>query len=178
MLAKGKISLRPPEPEDIDFLLKMENDTSLWNVSNTHNPFSRFDIEQYVLLADKDIYSAMQLRFIIENIESSNHVKVGVIDVFDFDAHNRRAGIGVMIIEKDQNKGYAGIALDILISFLFSHIGIHQLYCNIGVDNNTSIKLFESRGFNRVGIKKEWNLVGNKWADEYMYQLIDLKSLK
>ncbi len=81
MLAKGKISLRPPEPEDIDFLLKMENDTSLWNVSNTHNPFSRFDIEQYVLLADKDIYSAMQLRFIIENIESSNHVKVGVIDV-------------------------------------------------------------------------------------------------
>ncbi|NQU33337.1 MAG: GNAT family N-acetyltransferase [Bacteroidetes bacterium] len=175
MLEKGNISLRAPEPEDIDFLLIMENDTSLWNVSNTHNPFSRFDIEQYVLLADKDIYSAKQLRFIIENIESSNPVKVGVIDIFDFDGHNRRAGIGIMIIEKEQNKGHAGIALDILISFMFSHINIHQLYCNIGVENNPSIKLFESRGFNLVGIKKDWNLVGNKWADEYIYQLIDLK---
>jgi len=71
MLKKDNIELRAIEPDDVEFLLEMENDSNLWHVSNTHNPFSRFDIEQYVLLADKDIYSAKQIRFILDMVKQS-----------------------------------------------------------------------------------------------------------
>ena len=107
MLKRDNISLRAPEPEDIDFLLDMENDSGLWHVSNTNNPFSRFDIEQYVMLSDKDVYSAKQIRFIIDYSGKEKTQTVGAIDIFDFDAHNRRAGIGISIIEDQRKKGYA-----------------------------------------------------------------------
>jgi diamine N-acetyltransferase len=172
MLTKDNIRLRIPEPEDIDFLLNIENDSNLWHVSNTNNPFSRFDIEQYILLNDKDIYSAKQLRFIIELDGVETAKKVGTIDIFDFDAHNKRAGIGISIIEVQRKKGYAGTALDILIKYMYSHLNLHQIYCNIGQNNIDSINLFKSRKFIESGIKKDWNLVSNNWVDEHLYQLL------
>ena len=173
MLKRDNIELRAPEPDDVEFLLEMENDSNLWHVSNTHNPFSRFDIEQYVLLANKDIYSARQLRFIIDYLGEDKTQSIGAIDIFDFDAHNKRAGIGISIIESQRNKGYAGIALDILIGYVFTHLNLHQIYCNIGQDNNESINLFKSRGFIEAGIKKDWNLRSNEWVDECLFQLLE-----
>lgn len=170
MLEKGNISLRAIEPEDVDFILDMENNNDLWHLSNTHNPFSRFDIEQYVMLADKDIYSAKQLRLLI--VYKTNGKPVGLIDVFDFDAHNRRAGIGILVVADERNKGVAGHALDLLIDYMKNHISIHQLYCNIGAENSSSLSLFEKKGFVVSGNKKDWNLIKNSWEDEYTYQLI------
>ena len=172
MLKKDNIELRALEPGDVEFLLEMENNSDLWNVSNTHNPFSRFDIEQYVLLADKDIYSAKQLRFIIDFVGDDETQSIGTIDIFDFDAHNKRAGVGVSIIENERKRGNAGTALDILIKYMFTHLSIHQIYCNIEKDNIASIKLFTSKGFIESGIKKDWSLRSNQWVDEYFFQLI------
>ena len=39
-------------------------------------------------------------------------------------------------------------------------------------DNLASIKLFESIGFVRAGIKKDWILEGNHYKNEYLFQLI------
>jgi len=172
MLTKDNIQLRIPEPEDIDFILSMENNSKLWHVSSTHNPFSRFDIEQYVLLSDKDVYSAKQIRFLIDCVDSPTNNTVGIIDIFDFDAHNKRAGIGVSIIDEKREKGYAGISLDIVINYLFNHLNIHQIYCNIEEDNINSIKLFNGRGFVNSGIKKDWNLRNKQWINELFFQLI------
>jgi len=171
MLYKDKIELRIPELTDVEFILNMENDSSLWHVSNTHNPFSRFDIEQYVMSVDKDIYSAKQLRFMIDHVNSTKQT-IGIVDVFDFDAHNRRAGVGILIVANERNKGYAGIAIDIVVNYLFSHLNIHQIYCNIEKDNYNSISLFKSKGFIMSGVKKDWNLRNNIWIDELLFQLI------
>lgn len=171
MLEKDNIRLRAVEPEDVDFILEMENDTSLWHVSNTYNPFSRFDIEQYVMLADKDIYSAKQVRYIIEDTKVNENL--GMIDVFDFDAHNRRAGVGILIIESKREKGVASKALEILKGYLFNHIGLHQIYCNINSNNPESVVLFENHGFKRTGLKTDWNLINNQWIDVGIFQLIN-----
>lgn len=177
MLKKDNIQLRIPEPEDVEFLLKIENDSDLWHISNTHNPFSRFDIEQYILLSDKDIYSTNQLRFMIDSKDNNLTKTIGTIDVFDFNAHNRRAGIGISIIENERQKGYAGTALDILIEYLFNHLNLHQIYCNIENNNNNSMSLFKSRGFNEAGVKKDWNLRNSNWMDEHIFQLINPNSI-
>ena len=40
---KGEhIYLRALEPEDLDFVYRIENDTSLWELSDTQTPYSRF----------------------------------------------------------------------------------------------------------------------------------------
>jgi len=172
MLTKDNIHLRIPEPEDINFILSVENNSELWHISNTHNPFSRFDIEQYVLLSDKDVYSAKQIRFLIDCTNRTTKSTVGIIDIFDFDAHNKRAGIGISIIKNEREKGYAGSSLDIVINYLFNHLNLHQIYCNIEEDNTNSIDLFKSREFVNTGIKKDWNIKNHKWINELFFQLI------
>ena len=99
MLNKANIVLRAPEPHDVDFLFQLENDPQFWHLSNTTVPFSRFDLEQYILLADRDVFKAKQARFIIELIESNHKNLIGAIDLFDIEPKHQRAGIGIMIIE-------------------------------------------------------------------------------
>ena len=42
--------LRALEPEDLEFVYKVENDESVWEVSNTNAPYSRFLIKEYLSL--------------------------------------------------------------------------------------------------------------------------------
>jgi diamine N-acetyltransferase len=63
---KGQnIYLRALEPEDLEFVFEVENDESVWEVSNTQAPYSRFLVKQYLENAHKDIFEAKQLRLAI-----------------------------------------------------------------------------------------------------------------
>jgi diamine N-acetyltransferase len=172
---QGKlVHLRAPEPEDLEFLYRLENDTDIWQVSNTLVPYSRYVLKQYIETSHLDIFETKQLRFIIELPAESNAKPIGTIDLFDFDPVHSRAGVGILIGEvADRGKGYADDALDVLINYCFGVLKLHQLYCNIGVDNNASIVLFRSKGFVKIGEKKEWVRTGDGWSGEYLLQLIN-----
>ena len=68
-LEYGNIELRPLEPEDIELLYKWENDSSLWEFSNSKTPFSKHILRIYIENSFKDIYEAKQLRLIIQTKE-------------------------------------------------------------------------------------------------------------
>lgn len=168
---KGEhIILRALEPSDLDFLYTIENDESIWEHSNTQTPYSRYLLKQYLDNAHKDIFEAKQLRLVISNLD---HKTLGLIDIFDFDPKNKRAGIGILISEsKNRGKGYGAEALELLIDFCFSHLHLHQLYCHISEMNTTSLKLFKSKGFEVIGLKKDWVYNGKTYNNEYILQLI------
>lgn len=174
---KGKnIFLRAPEPGDIETLYKWENDTSLWIVSNTQTPFSRFVLEEYIANAHADIYTAKQLRLMI-CLNNKENKAIGCVDLFDFDPANLRAGIGILIGEKNERgKGYAAETLKIMIDYSFRLLHLHQLYCNITAENESSIKLFQKYKFKITGLKKDWIRETEKWTDEYTLQLINKDS--
>ena len=169
---KGKhIYLRALEPEDLDFVYKIENDTSLWKLSDTQTPYSKFLIKQYLENAQQDIYEAKQLRLAICN---SKDETIGLIDVFDFDIKNKRAGIGILIQdEANRNKGFGKEALDLLTEYCFKTLHLHQVYANISEDNLASLKLFEANGFIKIGLKKDWSFDGQKYSNEFLLQRIN-----
>ncbi|MCD4772184.1 MAG: GNAT family N-acetyltransferase [Bacteroidales bacterium] len=169
-----KIKLRALEPSDAQLLFEWENDQSIWYLSNTIAPFSKFDIEQYILNSEKDIFSNKQLRLMIDKkISNSEFQTIGSIDIFDFDPINKRAGIGILIIKEERNKGLASEALDVLIKYGFETLDLHQFYCNISTENEVSLKLFKKKNFQPVGIKKAWNFRNGKFYDEYLLQLVN-----
>lgn len=173
LLSGCGLRLRAVEPADIDLLYLWENDTSIWKVSNTLTPFSRFQIEEYVMNSQNDIYAARQLRLMIDLQNSeTDSITIGSIDLYDFDPFHLRAGVGILIREEYRERGYAGEALELLKKFAFETLHIRQLYCNIASDNPQSILLFEKHGFDRCGIKKEWLKRENCWIDEWMFQCI------
>jgi len=172
-LLSSPIRLRAPEPQDVDFLYELENDHRLWHVSQTQVPYSRFELEQYVLSAEKhDPFVAKQVRFIIELENDGVHEVIGTIDLFELDAINRRAEIGIVISKEKRGMNYAGNALMLCINYAFGDLNFHQLYCNIEQDNYQSLMLFEKYGFQKIGLKRDWNLRNGKWIDEVLMQKI------
>ena len=165
------IYLRALEPEDLSFIHTIENDESIWEISNTITPYSKYLIKQYLDQAHKDIFEVKQLRVVICNYK---HQAMGMIDVFDFDFKNRRAGIGILIKETDyRQKGNGKEALQLLTSYCFKHLDLHQLYCNISEDNTASLALFKNQGFKEIGLKKDWNYLNGQYKNEYLFQLIN-----
>lgn len=170
-LKGANIYLRALEPEDLEFVYAIENNESVWEVSNTQTPYSRFLIKQYLENAHQDIYEAKQLRLAICLNDSQK--AIGLIDLFDFDPKNSRAGIGLVIADlASRNKGIGSEALELVINYSFQQLQLHQLYANIGSDNEISLQLFTKFGFQKIGIKKDWNRVQNCFKDELLLQLI------
>ncbi|WP_406684151.1 GNAT family N-acetyltransferase [Seonamhaeicola sp. MEBiC1930] len=169
---KGEhIYLRAIEPEDLEFIHAVENDESIWEVSNTQTPYSKFLIKQYIENAHQDIYEVKQLRLVISSYDNT---PLGMIDIFDFDFKNSRAGIGILVKDSDnRGRGYGSEALKLLISYCFNHLNLNQLFCNISEDNHVSVKMFEKQGFKQVGLKKDWNFINNSYKSEYLFQLIN-----
>ncbi|WP_299122321.1 GNAT family N-acetyltransferase [uncultured Winogradskyella sp.] len=169
---KGKhIYLRALEPEDLDFVYAIENDTSLWELSDTQTPYSRFLIKQYLENAQQDIFEAKQLRLAICD---KNDKTIGLIDVFEFDVKNKRAGIGILIQnESDRFKGSGKEALELLVNYCFKSLHLHQVYANISESNLASLKLFEGNGFKIIGLKNDWSYDGKQFSNEYILQRIN-----
>ncbi|PWK19483.1 GNAT family N-acetyltransferase [Xanthomarina spongicola] len=169
---KGEhIYLRALEPEDLEFIHAIENNEVIWELSNTQTPYSKFLIKQYLENAHKDIYEVKQLRLIISNY---SNIALGMIDLFDFDFKNSRAGVGVLIKDTaERQKGIGNEALELLVQYCKTHLNLHQLYCNISEDNEASLKLFSKHGFQIVGLKKDWNFVNGSYKNEYLLQLIN-----
>ena len=170
-----KIYLRALEPKDLEFIYAIENDESIWEISHTQTPYSRFLVKQYLENAHQDIYEAKQLRLAICNLNDDN--AIGLIDLFDFDPKNNRAGIGILIQNnKNRNQGVGTESLQLLIRYAFHNLNLNQLYANIDSENDNSLKLFTKFDFQKIGIKKEWNLVNGSYKDEVLYQLMRNKS--
>lgn len=166
------IKLRALEPEDLELLYEWENDDIYWSISNTVSPFSRFTLKKYIENSHKNIFETGQQRFMIDHLE--DNVSIGTIDVFEFDPFHKRAGIGILIANKAyRNKGYASMSLSCLKNYCFKTLQLHQLYCNILANNTGSINLFKKHGFVQIGIKKDWLLVDDGYADVIMFQLIN-----
>lgn len=170
---KGKhVYLRALEPEDLDFVLEVENSEEFWEISATRVPYSQYLIKKYLQNSHRDIYEIKQLRLMICNVE---HQRLGMIDVFDFDPKDRRAAIGILIVkETERNRGYGTEVLTLISNYCFHHLAMHQVYANVTADNLPSIKLFEKKGFEKVGVKKDWILINGNFKDEVLYQLINV----
>ncbi|MFH0758073.1 MAG: GNAT family protein [Bacteroidota bacterium] len=172
----SNISLRALEPEDLEILYRWENDPSVWHLSGTLIPFSKYLLRLYLENSGKDIFEIRQLRLIIQLNEEKR--PVGAIDLFDFDPFHRRAGIGILIADpSDRGRGFAREALESLMMYCFNVLKLHQLWCNITDGNSQSMKLFTSAGFQVVGEKKEWLFTGEGFENEWMLQYVKKQGL-
>ncbi len=170
MLDDGIIRLRALEPTDLDVLYRWENDSSLWCVGSTIAPFSRKQLWDYIETYNGDIFSARQLRFIIENVATG--IAVGTVDLYDYDPVNRRAWVGVLVDSAETRKGYGGRALALLAGYAKERIGIHQLVAVVPERNWWSYHLFTKCGYRTTGKFADWLRDGDGYQDAHLLQLV------
>lgn len=173
-LVQKNVCLRAVEPNDLDCLYLWENDTEVWKVSQTISPFSKFTLKEYCSVANIDLQAAKQLRLMIDVNEKEKVLTVGMIDLFDYDAINQKAGIGILIGDINfRKKGIASLSINLLEKYCFNVINLHQIYCFISEDNITSINLFKKNKFKVCGKVYDWILTGNNWQNALLLQKIN-----
>ena len=156
------MKLRKIEPSDLPFLYQWENDATMWADSDTHNPLSRHDLHQYIENTTGDIYRDGQLRLIIESCaETSSPNIIGCIDLFDFDARNRKAAIGMYIAPAARGRGVGREAVKMLLEYAFGFLHLRMVYAIISVHNTSCSHIYEQMGFAPSSILKDWTLEGN-----------------
>ena len=170
-LRGNHIYLRALEPNDLNFIYELENNTAIWEISGTTAPYSKHVLKQYLDNAHRDIYDVKQVRLCICKGEKV----LGLIDLFDFDPQNKRAGVGIVILEeKERNQGIGTEAIQLLSDYSFTTLGLRQLFANVMEDNSASLYLFKKMGFEEVGIKKDWIFSNGEFKNEILLQKIKL----
>ena len=160
------IKYRSVELSDLDILYNWENDDEVMNFGLTNMPLSKHFLIKYIQKANLDIQTTQQYRFIIEN----NSVVIGCIDIFEFDAIHRRAGIGILIDKKYRNKGFGFLAINFISDYAFKKLNLNQIYCSISTKNTSSLKLFKKSGFIEIGLKKNWLYKNGNFVDVIDFQ--------
>ena len=163
-----KVRLRAMEPEDLDFLYQIENNTKLWNVGVTNVPYSRYALHHFMESSTGDIYADKQVRLMID--DEDGHV-VGITDLTDFDPRYLRAEVGIVITNAYRRQGYAKAALSELIHYARNVLHLRQLYAIVSAENTVSISLFRSLGFLQGAELKNWFTVANHACDAVVLQL-------
>ena len=132
----------------------------MWADSDTHNPLSRHDLHQYIENTTGDIYRDGQLRLIIEDSQLSTKI-VGCIDLFDFDARNRKAAIGMYISPDARGNGVGKQAVQLLLDYAFGFLHLLMVYAIISVHNTACSHIYEQMGFTPSSPLANWTLEGD-----------------
>lgn len=169
-LENDVVRLRALEPTDLDCLYEWENDTSLWEVGNSIAPFSRKQLWDYIEAYDGDIFSARQLRLMIESVGTGT--TVGTLDFYDFDPFNSRSAVGILIDRRYSRRGYATEALTLIAAYARDYLGLHQLVSIIPAGNGPSLGLFKKCGYKICGRMRSWLKKGIHYEDAFMLQLM------
>lgn len=162
--------LRALEPEDLDAMYGWENDTEIWRASGTVAPFSRHVLSRLIDEQQFDIYATRQMRLVVECKTSGE--AVGAVDLFEFDPHHRRAGVGIVIAPPYRQRGFALDALLTLEGYAREVLHLHQLWCSVAADNEASLRLFASAGYEECGRRRDWILTTDGGLDEVLMQNI------
>ena len=130
-----RIRLRALEPEDLEWLYRVENDETIWKWGNTNVPYSRYVLRSYIAEARHDVYADGQVRLAV--VEQKGQSVVGCVDLVDFSPRHLRAEVGIAIFPKFRRQGYATAALRMLSGSVVSgdNVGALQLFRQCGYDS-------------------------------------------
>jgi len=169
MLKSSKIKLRAVEPEDLDLMYLIENDTELWPCGNNSVPFSHYALKQYIAESTNDFFRDRQLRLVIEKTDG---VSVGFVDLQNYNPQHHRAEVGIVVVPEQQRQGLATEALRLLAGYVSNHLGIHQLYALVPDGNPASKALFQKCGYKETATLQDWLSTPAGWQSVSVFQLL------
>ena len=164
---RESVFLRAFEPSELSLLIEIENEQDFWKYSNRTEPFSEKLLKAYLEQQHQDIFQAKQKRYVLSDAQKS---LLGFVDLFDFAPLYRRAGVGIVILKDTSGMGLGKYGLQMVDSHCREYFNIHCLFANIARENKRSLHIFESCGYQKIGIKKACNFYEDSFHDAFLSQ--------
>ena len=169
VLTGAGVILRPFRADDVDAVLEAATDPLIPLISTVPNVADRNLAFAFIERQHRRATSGTGYSFAVA--DASDRC-VGQIGLWLHDIDQGRAAIGYWIRPSARGQGLAAAALRCLTAWAMSLNEIHRLQLYVEPHNRASWRTAESAGFEREGLLRSWEYVGDERRDMHMYALV------
>ena len=163
-MSQSFVFLRAVEPEDLELLYTIENDTMLWSVSQERSHYSKFVLKQYLASQPADIFQLGELRLVI--CEKITQKPIGLIDLTEFSPIDGRAEISICLLSDYRGRGYGKAAIQEIEKYAKEVLRMNFLFAKVSKKaNSVSMQLFLSMAYEEVAVLPAWHCGKNGYED-------------
>jgi len=166
-LAGDRVTLRPPEEEDLEFLCRNHNDPAVRGSMPRVHPQRREDTRTEYLEGSDDSVGLLACRG-----HSPEADRLGFCALFRINEDSGRAEVGVWFAPDARGQGYATEAVKLLVAHAFDERRLHRLDAGAMVSNDRSRALLERVGFTEEGRRRDYYFVAGEYVDRVEYGLL------
>jgi len=188
-LSGDRVTLRPPEREDLDEIREWMNHPDVWRPALGPNPMNGELGEEFfenvltteddvILLACVDEQSESTEQGRGEAASSVDEAPIGQVSLVateygptDTD-RARRMELGYHLHPDYHGRGYGAEAVRLLVQFAFEDLNLRRVEADVGAFNDASVGLLESLGFQREGARREAAYYRGDYYDMLTYGLL------
>lgn len=160
-IAGKKVRLRAIERSDIPAFVRWLNDPEVTQYLQIYMPLSLAQEERWF---EDQLEQHDQSIFGIETLDGK---LIGNVALVHIDWKNRRAGLGVMLGEKEYwGQGYGTDAITALLGFAFKQMNLHTVHLTTYEYNKRAIRCYEKCGFKLEGCMRQAHFYNGQYHDE------------
>jgi ribosomal-protein-alanine N-acetyltransferase len=146
------------------------------NLYDVPYPYTMKNAVDFIRSSHSDFNSFKAMYFAVEYKKASANgslLFVGVISLKGIDIVNKKASLGYWIGEEYWDKGIATVAVQLIISYTFSELGLKEIYAFVFPENKASIRVLEKNGMNHVGEINEYHSLTGIYRTSLKYMIRD-----
>ena len=162
MLEGQLVRLRPLEPTDLERAYTWVNDPEVIRYLALRYPMSRKDEQRWLEEAPTNSFAGgVRLA-----IETKDGVHIGNLDLHQANAEDRKAGLGIMIGDKDYwSNGYGTDATVTLLRFAFQEMNLNRVWLHVFEFNERAISCYKKCGFQVEGRLRQHRFSQGRYWD-------------
>lgn len=170
VLSLGPIRLRPFRETDAGTVMSVAADPLIPLITTVPVSGHRTDAHAFIKRQQERLPSGIGYSFAIA--EAAGDQAVGQIGLWLHDYRHGRASIGYWLTPQHRGHGYASAALRALTRWAWTLPDLARLELYVEPWNESSWRTAERADFQREGLLRSWQPVGNERRDMYMYSLL------
>jgi RimJ/RimL family protein N-acetyltransferase len=170
VLTHEPVRLRAFREADVDLVLSVAGDPLIPLITTVPITGRREDTLAYLERQHERVSSGTGFSFAIG--DAAEDEAVGQIGLWTGDYRHGRASIGYWVAPRHRRRGYVTLALDVISRWGLTLDGVARLELYVEPWNEGSWKAAERVGYQREGLLRSWQAVGEERRDMYMYSLL------
>ncbi|MBC9714736.1 GNAT family N-acetyltransferase [Streptomyces sp. TRM66268-LWL] len=166
LAAGGGFTLRPWRLADLPLVREASEDDHIPLITTVPSPYSEpagiaFIERQWSRATTRAGYTFV--------IVTSDGRPVGQVGLWLKDLDEGRASLGYWVVKSARGQGAAAAAVDAVVGWALRDLRIPRLELWVEPWNTASVRTAERSGFQREGLLRGWQQVGNERRDMFMY---------
>lgn len=172
MLKGSKVTLRPVNKSDVEYMTRWMSDTEVTRHITPYLPITEMAEEKYVENLSMNSTGSIAY-FMIDANERDHYIPIGAIELGDINTNDHNASFGISIGDKNYwSKGYGTEATELIIRYGFEQLNLHRISSVVFSFNERSLRLHRKVGFIEEGRRREAWYRDGKYHDEVLFGLL------